>query len=201
MYLGISMDKKYDVSLDFDEEVEKLFRQGEYLDRGHNGVVYLLPGKKIIKIFYDKKICLKEAYTLKKAKGSKYFPKMTKYGDYYIIREMVDGIRLDKYIKKVGLTKDISRQLYDLIKEFKRLKFTKLDIRCRDIYVDDKGNIRVIDPKDNYVRRREYPRHLMKGLEGVDALESFLENIKEFDRNVAKMWKSKIDKYFKLNIK
>jgi hypothetical protein len=59
----------------------------------------------------------------------------------------------------------------------------------------------VIDPKDNYVRRREYPRHLMKGLEGVDALESFLENIKEFDRNVAKVWKSKIDKYFKLNIK
>lgn len=195
------MDKKYDVSLDFDESVEELFRKAEYLGRGHNGIVFLLPGKKIIKIFYDKKTCLMEAEILKKVKGSKYFPKIVKHGDKYIIRELVDGIRLDKYIKKMGLTKSLSSQLYDLIREFKKLKFTKLDIRCRDIYVDDRGNIRVIDPKDNYTRRKSYPRHLMKGLNNIGVLDTFIENIKDLDKNLAKFWKTRIDKYFKFNMK
>ena len=195
------MDKKYDVSLDFDEEVEKLFRDGVYLGRGHNGVVFSLPGKKIIKIFYDKTICLKEANILKKVKGSKYFPKIIKHGDKYIIREIVDGIRLDHYIKKNGLTKALCKQIYDLFREFKKLRFTKLDIRCRDIYVNEDGNIKVIDPKDNYTRKKDYPRHLMKGLEKIGALEIFLGNIKEIDKSIFKFWKLKIEKYFKFNIK
>lgn len=195
------MDKKYDVSLDFDEEVEKLLREGEYLGRGHNGVVFLLPGRRIIKIFYEKKICLKEADILKKVKGSKYFPKIIKHGDKYIIRELVDGIRLDQYIKKHGLNKRLSKQIYRVLQEFKKLRFTKLDIRCRDLYVDDSGNIMVIDPKDNYTRRREYPRHLMKGLEKIDVLDDFLKFIKQFDKNLFKSWKVKINKYFKFNVK
>ncbi|WP_238882461.1 protein kinase [Clostridium sp. YIM B02551] len=193
------MDKKYDVSLELDDEVENLLKEGEYLGRGHNGIVYLLPGKKIIKIFYDKKICLKEAQVFKRAKGSKYFPKIIKHGDKYIIRELVEGVRLDKYIKENGLTKELTKELYKVIKEFKKLQFTKLDIRCRDVYVDGKGNIKIIDPKNSYSRKKSYPRHLMKGLEKLDVLEVFVENLKKTDTRVAKEWMDKFKKYFKLN--
>ena len=66
---------------------------------------------------------------------------------------MVEGIQLDKYIKKNGLNLELTKNIYKLIKEFKRLDFSKIDTRCKDVYVKDDCTIMLIDPKKCYKRK------------------------------------------------
>ena len=191
------MARTYAYSADFDKELESLFKDAKLLGEGHNGIVYEVPGNKAIKIFTDKNICKSEADILYKVKKSKYFPRIYKNGEYHILREMVDGKRLDHYIQENGLSQQLIYNLYRLINEFKALKFTKLDARCRDIYVNENERVKVIDPKQCYKRKVDYPRHLMKGLEGIDCLEIFLSGIYSIDKKTAQEWNKKIDQYFK----
>ena len=55
----------------------------------------------------------------------------------------------------------------------------------------------VIDPKQCYKRKVNYPRHLMKGLEKAGVLESFLEDIRLIDKKVAKDWQKRYNQYLK----
>ena len=190
------MARTYAYSADFDREVENLFREAEFLGEGHNGIVYEVPGNRAIKIFTDKNVCKSEAEILYKVKKSKYFPRIYKNGDYYILRDMVNGKRLDDYIKENGLSQQLIYNLYRLINEFKSLKFTKLDARCRDIYVDKNERLKVIDPKQCYRRKVDYPRHLMKGLDGIDVLEEFLRGIYIIDKRRGSEWEQKINQYY-----
>ena len=190
------MARTYAYSADFDKDIESLFKDAKLLGEGHNGIVYEVPGNRAIKIFTDKNVCKIEADILYRVKKSKYFPKIYKSGDYYILREMVNGIRLDDYIKENGLSQQLIYNLYRLINEFRSLNFTKLDARCRDIYVDKNERLKVIDPKQCYKRKVDYPRHLMKGLDGVDVLEEFLQGISIIDRRRGGEWKQKINRYY-----
>ena len=109
---------------------------------------------------------------------------------------MVNGIRLDDYIKENGLSQQLIYNLYRLINEFKSLKFTKLDARCRDIYVNKNERLMVIDPKQCYRRKVDYPRHLMKGLDGINVLEEFLRGIYIIDKRRGSEWEHKINQYY-----
>ncbi len=52
--------EKQEYYIDLNNKAEKMLRKGEFLGSGHNGIVYLLPDKKVIKIFKEKKVCKKE---------------------------------------------------------------------------------------------------------------------------------------------
>ena len=190
------MARTYAYSADFDKDIESLFKDAKLLGEGHNGIVYEVPGNRAIKIFTDKNVCKSEADILYKVKKSKYFPRIYKNGDYYILRDMVNGKRLDDYIKENGLSQQLIYNLYRLINEFKALKFTKLDARCRDIYVNKNERLMVIDPKQCYRRKVDYPRHLMKGLDGIDVLEEFLRGIYIIDKRRGSEWEQKINQYY-----
>lgn len=190
------MKKNHCYSADFDEKTESLFKEAVFLGQGNNGIVYKLPENKIIKIFVEEKVCNDEAYILSKTRGSKYFPKMYKRGKLYIVREIVDGIQLDKYIKKRGLSKELAKNIYKVTKEFKRLEFTKIDTRCKDIYVGENEKIMIIDPKKCFNRKVNYPRHLMKGFLKLGILDEFLEYVAEIDKKKSREWKNKFEKYW-----
>ena len=190
------MARYYQYSANFDKSVEELFKKAEFLGEGHNGIVYSLPGNKAIKIFQDKSICREELQILLKVKKSKYFPTVYSYGEYYIVREEIPGMRLDHYIEKNGMSKELVMNLYKLFEEFHRLKFTKIDARCRDIYVTNNKRVRVIDPKQCYTRKVDYPRHLMKGLKGINVLEEFLCEIQKIDYKKSEKWRRNINKYY-----
>ena len=190
------MARTYAYSADFDKDIESLFKDAKLLGEGHNGIVYEVPGNRAIKIFTDKNVCKSEAEILYRVKKSKYFPKIYKSGDYYILRDMVNGERLDDYIQENGFSQQLIYNLYRLINEFKSLKFTKLDARCRDIYVDKNQRLKVIDPKQCYKRKVDYPRHLMKGLDGIDVLEEFLRGIYIIDKRRGAEWEEKINQYY-----
>lgn len=183
------------------DSAESLLKKGEFLGKGHNGIVYSLPENRIIKIFKDPRVCKKEYDILKRVRKSKFFPKVYDYGTYYIVREYVAGHRLDKYIKKNGINKNISLNLISLITEFTRLKFKKLDIRCKDLYLQEDFSIRVIDPKNNYSKKVIYPRHLMKGLNKLGVLDDFLEVVREADPKSYKLWSFRMTEYLEKGIK
>jgi hypothetical protein len=105
-------------------------------------------------------------------------------------------MRLDHYIEQYGLTEKLSYNLYKLIKEFEELRFTKLDIRCRDVYVGDDERVMVIDPKQCYRRKVSYPRHLMKGLNGINVLDQFLNYVERFDKKTSLEWGKKMEQYY-----
>lgn len=191
------MPRTFCYSADFDSKTEELFRDAKLLGEGHNGIVYEVPGRKALKIFQEKNICKEEADILLKVRKSKYFPKIISYGDYYILREVIDGERLDHYIKKHGMSEKLARNIIKTLKEFKKLNFTKLDARCRDLYVCEHEIVRVIDPKQCYKRKVKYPRHLMKGLEGIEALDEFLDYVKKEDIKLYKFWKKSYDNYLR----
>lgn len=195
------MDTDINSYVQLDRKIEKLLWKAKLLGSGHNGVVYLLPNNKAIKIFKDKKVCEKEYSILKKTGKSKYFPRTYNKGEYYIIRDYVRGERLDEYIKNKRLNKEICHNLIKLIKEFKKLHFKKLDIRCKDIYVGKKNSLMIIDPKNNYSKEVVYPRHLMKGLNKLGVLDEFLSVVKEESPENYELWNSRIRQYLEKGIK
>jgi serine/threonine protein kinase len=172
--------------------------QCKFLGKGHNGIVYRLPDGKVIKICYVMKDFYSEAHILKKVGGSKYFPSLYEVGGNYMIRDYVDGMPLNKYIKKNGLSRKLVRDILDLLKEFERLKFIKFDIRCKDVYVEPGGKLMVIDPQKFYTKKRDFPQHLSKGLFKLGVLDDFLIILKQEDLKLYRKWVHKIRLYIEM---
>lgn len=165
------------------------------LGRGHNGIVILLPENKVIKICFNEKSFKGEAYILKKVMGNKFFPKIYEIGGNYMIRDYVDGECMKDYIKKNGLSKELAVKIIIMLKEFQKLKFKKIDIRCKDIFIQPDGSLMIIDPKKCYSKERNFPRHLSKGLDNLGVLNFFLKVLKEQDYKLYKKWAKKIYEY------
>jgi hypothetical protein len=113
----------------------------------------------------------------------------------YMIRDYVGGITLKKYIKKHGLDRDLAIKIIDMLEEFKRLNFRKLDIRCKDIMVKPDGCLMVIDPKKFYSKKRDFPRHLSKGLDKLGVLDAFMDIVREERPKLYKQWEKKVSEY------
>jgi predicted Ser/Thr protein kinase len=165
------------------------------LGEGHNGIVYLLPEGKVIKICYEVKSCKKEYDILRRIKKNKYFPRVYGMVGNYMIRDYVDGITLNKHIKKHGLNKELALKLMELLEEFNRLGFKKQDIRCKDIMIQPDDRLMVIDPKKCYSKKRDFPKHLSKGLFKLGVLDSFMNMVKEEKPWLYKRWYSKVTDY------
>lgn len=167
------------------------------LGRGHNGVVYLLPDGKVIKVCFSEESCRGEYYILNKVNGNKYFPKVYGMNGNYMIRDYVGGICLRDYIKEYGFDKKMALKVIALLEEFDKLKFTKRDIRCKDIFVQPDNTLKVIDPKKCYSKERDFPRHLSKGFEKLGILDYFMEVVKEKKPKLYKRWFLKIREYIR----
>lgn len=165
------------------------------LGKGHNGIVYLLPDGKVIKICFDIKSCLKEYFILSKVNNNKYFPRVYGISGNYMIRDYVDGVILKDYIKYHGLDRALVIKILDLLEEFKKLKFLKEDLRCKDILIKPDGSLMVIDPKKFYSKKRDFPRHLSKGLYKLGVLNYFMSVVKEERPKLYNQWQKKIDAY------
>ena len=165
------------------------------LGKGHNGIVYLLPDGKVIKICFDIKSCIKEYFILSKINNNKYFPRVYGMSGNYMIRDYVDGVILKDYIKYHGLNRELAIKILDLLEEFKKLKFLKEDLRCKDILIQPDGSLMVIDPKKFYSKKRDFPRHLSKGLYKLGVLNYFMSITKEKRPKLYNQWHKKMDAY------
>lgn len=169
----------------------------KFLGKGNNGIVYMLPDGKVIKICFNNKSFIGESSILQRVNGNKYFPKIYEVGLNYMIRDYVDGVPLNIYIKENGLNKDLIHKIIKLLKEFKKLKFSKIDIRCRDIFVQPNGNLMIIDPKKCYSKYRTFPQHLAKGLYILGVLDYFLDTLKTEEPELYEIWNRPISDYIR----
>lgn len=167
----------------------------KFLGKGNNGIVYLLPEGKIIKVCFEVESCRKEYYILNKIHNNKYFPRVYGMTGNYMIRDYVEGVPLPKYVKKSGFSRKLAINIIELLEEFKKLKFKKQDIRCKDIMVKDDESLMVIDPKKFYSKKRNFPRHLSKGLYKLGVLDEFMWILKEERPKLYEKWNKDIENY------
>ena len=87
------------------------------------------------------------------------------------------------------LSEKITNQILFLLKEMKRLKFTRLDARLKHIIVTKQGELKVVDLVNHLKKRYDRPEFLMTGLEKLGLLSLFLEQVKNIDKQSYLEWK------------
>lgn len=169
-------------------DIDKLKLIGE----GHEGKVYLLPGSRVIKVFHKTDSCKRQVNILLKAEGSRFFPTVYDYDDYSIVMSFVYGSTLSYYFRNNRINKHLSLELVALIDEFKRLGFTKLDMRLGHIFLQPDETVKVIDPRGSYSIKLPYPRSMLMGLKKRNVLRDFFNYIKHDYPGYYRYWSRKM---------
>lgn len=162
------------------------------IGQGLEGKAYLLPEDKVLKVFFNMDSCHSQIETLTKARDSRFFPTVYDYDNYSIIMSFVHGVTLSNYLRKNKIDKHLSIELVKLIDEFKRLNFTRLDIRLAHIFLQPDGTIKAIDPRGSYDIIQPYPNRVLTGLKEHGALKDFYNYIKEYYPHYYKYWSRKV---------
>lgn len=150
----------------------------EFIGKGTQGSVYRLSEDKVIKVFNKKKGCKDQIETLLRCQKSIFFTKVYDYDEYSIIMEFLSGQNLKKYLVRNSITNSISVQLVEIMREFKRLGFKRIDMRLNHIYIQPNGTLKVIDPRKSYISDEPYPENMIKGLKKRNCYNEFLQLIK-----------------------
>jgi len=175
-------------------------KQCTLLGSGDEGSVYLTPEGFALKIFSNKKNAKYETEILENAKDSRFFPDVIFLADNMMLREYVSGENLCGYINKNSLSYNLSVEIIELIEDFKRLKFKRINIRNAHIFVNENEKIQVIDPRKTYIKETPYPKDIIKILVKLNIFDDFLKDLINYKPELLKYW---IDgyEYFKKNSK
>lgn len=160
----------------------------EFLGKGTQGTVYKIDNKTCIKIFKKKSDCAKEKVTLEMAKNSLYFPKLYFSGEDYIIREYIDGIELDKYLKHYPLTINISKKILDIYEAIGEIGYRRQDIVLFHILLTRDGKFKVIDTGRVMKRKTTYLKLILMGLKELGYKEEFLNHVKLLRKDLYEEW-------------
>lgn len=150
----------------------------KFIGQGTQGKVYFLPPDKVIKIFHSIHSCKDQLSILQCARNSRFFPKVYAYDDFCIVMDFVPGVNLREYLKDNRLSKKLAFDLVELICEFERLGFTRLDIRAPHIFVQADESVIAIDPRKSFQIVQRYPVSILKVLKKYGALDEFFNLIK-----------------------
>lgn len=159
-----------------------------FLGSGYEGKVYLTPNGHALKVFKNKNNCTAEYNILKKVEGSEYFPKIIKKTKFCILREYVSGENLKEYIIKNGLSKKLAINLINLVQEFEKLNFKKLDMRGAHIFVQNNEKVKVIDPRKSFKKKVLIPFSLIRDIDKSGALDDFMKVLVIERPDLAILW-------------
>lgn len=160
----------------------------KFLGKGKEGAVYLTPEGYALKIFYNKRKAESETAILEKANGSRFFPKVLFIANNMVVRDYVEGDNLYDYINKNGLSYNLSVEIIELIEEFKRLNFKRLDIRNAHIFVNKHEKIQVIDPRKVFIKNIPYPKEIIKVLIKLNVFDKFLKYLLSYNQKLINYW-------------
>jgi serine/threonine protein kinase len=160
----------------------------KFLGAGAEGSVYLTKDGLAIKAFKKIKNAKDEEEILNSTKDSPFFPKCIVRASNIIIREYVEGENLFEYISKYGLSYKLSKEIIDLIEDFKRLNFKRLNIRNTHIFVNQEGTIKVIDPRKPFTKITPYPRDIIEILIKAHVFDKFLQYLLKYKPELLSFW-------------
>lgn len=172
--------------------------QLEFVGAGKHGEVYKIDDRYCVKIYERREYLRKELAALQRGAEAPFFPRVYDWGRDYIIREFAQGTPLNRYLRENAFTKDIARQLVEMVETMRRLGFRRADTRLSHIIIDPKGKLWIIDPVNTMKKSPSYPRKLLKGLirRGVDG--EFLEYVKKHHPDTYARWERYLDRLLSL---
>lgn len=163
-------------------------KQCKLLGAGDEGSVYLTPEGFALKIFSNKKNAKDETEILEKANDSRFFPNVIFLADNMMLREYVSGENLYEFIAHNRLSYNLSIEIIDLIEDFKRLKFKRINIRNAHIFVNENEKIQIIDPRKTYIKETPYPKDIISILVKLNSFDDFLKNLINYKPALLKYW-------------
>jgi len=75
-----------------------------------------------------------------------------------------------------------------MVKEMKRLKFTRIDADLRHIIVGRDQAFEVIDHVNAYTTVRSISKHMLRGIKRLGMLGSLLDQVSSYDSSLYREW-------------
>lgn len=163
----------------------------QYIGKGMHGAVYKIDEHRCIKIFKRRETCQNEIETLAMSQGSSYFPKLYDFGENYIVREYIDGIELDKYLKDNPLTLDLSKKIISIYEALGSVGYRRQDTALLHIFINSRGDLRLIDTAKAMSISTKYPKIILNDLKLLGLKNIFLEHVKAIKPDLYKYLVSK----------
>lgn len=159
------------------------------IGKGKHGAVFKISPDRCVKIFVKQERFINESLVFKVAQESPIVPRLFDIGTNSIVMEYIDGPSLDQFLASKGfLPEDITKKILLMLKEMKRLNFTRLDARLRHILVTKQEELKVIDHANSFIKIDPVPIQLFKGLKKLGLFSSFLEQVKHADPDSYMEW-------------
>lgn len=166
------------------------------VDKGAHGAVFKLHDNKCIKIYAENINAELEAASYRKGQASEMVPRLYEVGENYIIMEFIEGISLYEYLsKKKDVDFIIAQKLLFILREMKRLGFTRIDSSLRHILVTKDECLKAIDLVYAYVRNDIKPIKIFTELQNLGLVKPFLEQVKKLDINLYNEWVIDMSEY------
>lgn len=160
----------------------------ELLGSGTQGKVYRISSDKCIKVFKKREACKAEIESLIIAQSDVHFPRLYSFGDKYIIRECINGIPLDDYLKKHPLNEKISLKIVSLYEAMAKIGYRRLDTALFHIFITQSGYFKLIDPAKAMKKKAIYPRLIISGLKELGYKDEFLSFVKKKRPELYNSW-------------
>lgn len=167
-----------------DMNIDKLMLLGS----GTQGSVYKINEEKCIKIFKKKVDCINEVNTLLMAQLDNHFPKLYSYGEKYIIREFIDGITLDSYLRSYPFTPYLANKLIELYEAMYSVGFSRVDTALFHIFLLPNEEIKLIDTSRAMKIKSTYPKLILNGLNKLKYKKQFLSYVKIVRPDIYNKW-------------
>jgi len=158
------------------------------IGKGVHGSVYKMDKNRCIKICGKSVDMQMEYHVLKHTKGYRQFPKVYECKNNYMIREFIDGQDIKSYIEENGFDNKLAKELTKLIKVFIKLKFTRIDIRMREVFVTKDHKIRIVDTTRYLDKVKLYPKKMLRALNELGYLKQYMKFLKENYPKFYKAW-------------
>ena len=162
----------------------------QMIGKGRQGAVFLLSEDQCMKVYGTSEDCEREYYALKLGQHTNLVPKVYVKGNNFIVMELVKGVDLREYLQSQPLTEELSKKLIDMLITFKKIGYERIDHHKRQIYLQENGELKVIDVGRTVWRDRvyPYPRKLINSL-GNEYKETFLSHVKKLAPELYEEWK------------
>lgn len=160
------------------------------LGQGAQGAVFKISRDRCVKIYAANELTDREYSSYQAAKRSPLAPKIYGKGPNFLIMEYLNGRTLDDFLRRMGtIPRRITKIILHILREMKRLHFTRIDFFLRHIFIDKDYQPKIIDLVNSYTIRDPFPSLLFGDLKALGLLKAFLQQVRELDPMIYHEWK------------
>jgi predicted Ser/Thr protein kinase len=161
---------------------------------GAQGAVFKLSEERCVKIYSNTLQAKMELEALKAGQHLAFFPRLFGYGENYIVMEYFNAPTLKEYLRNCTyIPESITRKLLYILGEMRKAQFTMVDAPLRHIFVLENEELKVIDHVNAFKRVHPVPLKLLRDLNMMLLKESFLSQVRKFERDTYQTWQRYFD--------